>query len=63
MEVAAVEERDELGFAECECCGLTEERREIYVATVRGRYGGRWICGLCAEAVEEETFRRLGLSR
>ncbi|KAI0495699.1 hypothetical protein KFK09_022002 [Dendrobium nobile] len=64
MEVAAVEERDELGFAECECCGLTKECTAIYVATVRGRYGGLWICcGLCAEAEEEETCRRLGLSR
>lgn len=53
----AAEEEDEYGFTECECCGLTEECTAAYVAAVRARYGGRWICGLCAEAVNEEICR------
>lgn len=57
MEVAAGEDQDDVGFAECACCGLTEECTSIYLASVQNRYGGRWICGLCAEAVEEETCR------
>ncbi|KAL1552290.1 hypothetical protein AAHA92_13104 [Salvia divinorum] len=43
--------------ARCECCGLTEECTEAYVKRVRERYSGRWICGLCAEAVKEEMVR------
>lgn len=53
----AAEEEEEFGFTECECCGLTEECTAAYVAEVRARYGGRWICGLCEEAVEEEICR------
>ncbi|PKA64003.1 hypothetical protein AXF42_Ash005015 [Apostasia shenzhenica] len=58
---AVEEDEEEFGFAECECCGLTEEYTATYVAAVRGRYGGRSICGLCAEAVEEEIYRSAGL--
>ncbi|KAJ0090127.1 hypothetical protein Patl1_13743 [Pistacia atlantica] len=44
-------------FARCECCGLTEEYTEAYIAGVAERYEGRWICGLCAEAVKDESCR------
>ncbi|KAJ9168144.1 hypothetical protein P3X46_019703 [Hevea brasiliensis] len=44
-------------FAKCDCCGLTEECTPVYIARVRERYGGRWICGLCSEAVKDETCR------
>ncbi|KAJ7966344.1 DUF1677 family protein [Quillaja saponaria] len=44
-------------FVKCYCCGLTEECTLQYIARVRDRYQGRWICGLCAEAVKDETFR------
>ncbi|KAK4419892.1 hypothetical protein Salat_2402100 [Sesamum alatum] len=44
-------------FAKCECCGLTEECTEEYIKRVRERYSGRWICGLCAEAVKDEMVR------
>ncbi|XP_042508181.1 uncharacterized protein LOC122084163 [Macadamia integrifolia] len=47
----------EVEFAKCECCGLTEECTPAYIARVRERYQGRWICGLCAEAVKDEIFR------
>ncbi|CAA3022100.1 uncharacterized protein LOC111407456 isoform X2 [Olea europaea var. sylvestris] len=54
---ATVMKRSDLEFAICECCGLTEECTEAYVACVRERYLGRWICGLCAEAVKDEIVR------
>lgn len=42
---------------ECECCGFTEECTAPYIAGVRSRYGGKWICGLCGDAVGEELGR------
>ncbi|XP_076901159.1 uncharacterized protein LOC143555513 [Bidens hawaiensis] len=44
-------------FVKCECCGLTEECTAAYIASVRGNYDGRWICGLCVEAVKDEMER------
>ncbi|CAA0822746.1 Protein of unknown function (DUF1677 [Striga hermonthica] len=41
----------------CDCCGLTEECTEEYARRVRDRYSGRWICGLCGEAVKYEMLR------
>jgi Protein of unknown function (DUF1677) len=41
----------------CVCCGLTEECTLEYIETVRERYLGSWICGLCAEAVKDEIRR------
>lgn len=43
----------------CECCGLAEECTPAYIARVRSSHRGRWVCGLCAEAVKEE-HRRAG---
>lgn len=48
MEVVAVK---------CYCCGLTEECTPSYIDHVREKYLGRWICGLCAEAVKEEALK------
>ncbi|KAF7007573.1 hypothetical protein CFC21_022501 [Triticum aestivum] len=55
-EVQAREEQEEEEVA-CECCGFTEECTAPYIAGVRARYGGRWICGLCGDAVAEEMCR------
>ncbi|KAK8460824.1 hypothetical protein SEVIR_2G397532v4 [Setaria viridis] len=52
--IAEVEEEEEVA---CECCGFTEECTAPYIAGVRARYGGRWICGLCGDAVGEELGR------
>ncbi|OVA08332.1 Protein of unknown function DUF1677 [Macleaya cordata] len=49
--------QNEVEFVKCDCCGLTEECTPTYIAKVRERYQGRWICGLCAEAVKDEIFR------
>ncbi|XVF86922.1 hypothetical protein PTKIN_Ptkin18bG0079800 [Pterospermum kingtungense] len=47
----------EIEFAKCNCCGLTEECTPGYIERVRERYKGKWICGLCAEAVKYEIVR------
>ncbi|XP_077240941.1 DUF1677 family protein (DUF1677) isoform X2 [Tasmannia lanceolata] len=47
----------EVELANCDCCGVTEECTQAYIETVRERYHGRWICGLCSEAVKYEIFR------
>ncbi|GAB2293254.1 hypothetical protein Dimus_027460 [Dionaea muscipula] len=47
----------EIEFAKCDCCGLTEECTPAYIETIRERYMGKWICGLCAEAVKDEVVR------
>ncbi|KAL1562284.1 hypothetical protein AAHA92_04876 [Salvia divinorum] len=47
----------ELAFAKCECCGLTEECTQEYIKRVCERFSGRWICGLCSEAVKDEVVR------
>uniref|UniRef100_A0A0E0LN89 DUF1677 family protein n=1 Tax=Oryza punctata TaxID=4537 RepID=A0A0E0LN89_ORYPU len=56
MEVEVGEETEEVEVA-CECCGFTEECTAPYIAGVRARYEGRWICGLCGDAVGEELGR------
>ncbi|KAJ1298701.1 hypothetical protein BS78_01G473900 [Paspalum vaginatum] len=52
MEVAVAVE-----CAKCECCGLAEDCTRDYVLGVRAAFGGRWLCGLCAEAVRDEAAR------
>ncbi|KAK1434232.1 hypothetical protein QVD17_11151 [Tagetes erecta] len=47
----------EVEFAECDCCGLTEECTPEYMERIRERYKGKWICGLCGEAVKDEIVR------
>ncbi|KAF7148727.1 hypothetical protein RHSIM_Rhsim03G0227000 [Rhododendron simsii] len=44
-------------MARCESCGLTEECTLAYISRIRERYNGRWICGLCIEAVKYEVLR------
>ncbi|XP_020091197.1 uncharacterized protein LOC109712183 [Ananas comosus] len=60
-DAAAAEEAkgtvSEVEWARCECCGLTEECTPAYISRVRERHLGRWICGLCAEAVKDEIGR------
>ncbi|KAK3410765.1 uncharacterized protein LOC104422975 [Eucalyptus grandis] len=47
----------ESSIAVCDCCGLTEECTPAYIERVRERHHGKWICGLCAEAVKDEILR------
>ncbi|KAL5196608.1 hypothetical protein ABZP36_000120 [Zizania latifolia] len=55
--VVVVGEETEEEEVACACCGFTEECTAPYIAGVRERYGGRWICGLCGDAVGEELGR------
>lgn len=49
----------EVEKVECECCGLEEECTGAYIEHVKGLYCGRWVCGLCAEAVKEERGKSI----
>ncbi|KAL2482756.1 uncharacterized protein Fot_44200 [Forsythia ovata] len=42
---------------ECECCGMSEECTGAYIRCTRARFYGKWICGLCSEAVNEESYK------
>ncbi|KAJ4834713.1 hypothetical protein Tsubulata_007668, partial [Turnera subulata] len=47
----------EVESVKCHSCGFTEECTPAYISRVRDRYQGRWICGLCVEAVKDEVLR------
>ncbi|XP_059634720.1 uncharacterized protein LOC132277032 isoform X2 [Cornus florida] len=47
----------EVESVKCESCGFTEECTLAYISRIRERYNGRWICGLCVEAVKDEVLR------
>ncbi|KAE8687593.1 CTC-interacting domain 7 isoform 1 [Hibiscus syriacus] len=47
----------EVEFVKCDFCGLTEECTPAYIASVREKFEGRWVCGLCSEAVNDETVK------
>ncbi|ESR39930.1 DUF1677 family protein (DUF1677) [Citrus sinensis] len=47
----------EIEFVKCDCCGLTEECTQAYIETIRERYQGKWVCGLCAEVIKDEIVR------
>ncbi|KAH7866643.1 hypothetical protein Vadar_023149 [Vaccinium darrowii] len=50
----------EVEDAKCECCGMVEECTPEYIDRVRDKFFGKWICGLCAEAVKEEVEKNGG---
>lgn len=50
----------EVEDAKCECCGMSEECTPEYISKIRGKFSGKWICGLCAEAVKEEIEKNGG---
>ncbi|KAK8520350.1 hypothetical protein V6N13_031194 [Hibiscus sabdariffa] len=57
---AAVKQKNnqnKIEFVECGCCGLTEECTPAYIARVREKFEGHWLCGLCSEAVKYETTK------
>ncbi|KAF5726862.1 hypothetical protein HS088_TW22G00546 [Tripterygium wilfordii] len=53
----------EVEDAKCECCGMVEECTPEYIDRVRDKYSGKWVCGLCAEAVKEEMKKNGGKSK
>lgn len=42
----------------CECCGLKEECTQDYINEVKAKFEGKWLCGLCSEAVRDEVINR-----
>ncbi|KAI4344620.1 hypothetical protein L6164_011825 [Bauhinia variegata] len=47
----------EVECVKCDSCGFTEECTPAYISRLRQRYQGRWLCGLCVEAVKDEVIR------
>ncbi|KAF5743108.1 hypothetical protein HS088_TW09G01173 [Tripterygium wilfordii] len=47
----------EVESVKCDSCGFTEDCTPAYISRVRDRFQGRWICGLCSEAVKDEVRR------
>ncbi|KAK2975619.1 hypothetical protein RJ640_021064 [Escallonia rubra] len=45
---------NDVEFVKCDCCGLTEECTAPYIDNICERFNGRWICGLCGEAVKDK---------
>ncbi|KAL5976786.1 hypothetical protein ACLOJK_021120 [Asimina triloba] len=43
--------------AECECCGFSDDYTPAYICHIKNSYGGKWVCGLCSEAVKEQMSR------
>ncbi|KDP34164.1 hypothetical protein JCGZ_07735 [Jatropha curcas] len=50
----------EVEDAKCECCGMSEECTPGYIKKVGEKYLGKFICGLCAEAVQQEMEKNGG---
>ncbi|KAL6212534.1 hypothetical protein ACLB2K_017752 [Fragaria x ananassa] len=48
---------DEVKLAECQCCEMKEECTQAYIAKVEDYFSGKWVCGLCSEAVKERMTR------
>ncbi|CAA7040054.1 unnamed protein product [Microthlaspi erraticum] len=47
----------EIESVTCECCGLTEDCTQHYISKVKAKFAGKWLCGLCSEAVSDEVSR------
>ena len=48
----------EVEEVQCEYCRIEEECTATYIAHIRASYCGKWICGICAEAVKEEQRKK-----
>ncbi|GFQ08550.1 hypothetical protein PHJA_002999000 [Phtheirospermum japonicum] len=47
----------EVELVKCECCGLKEDCTQEYINEVKSKFEGKWLCGLCSEAVRDEVNR------
>ncbi|KAI3443948.1 hypothetical protein Pfo_000613 [Paulownia fortunei] len=52
---------NDINEVQCECCGLSEDCTRAYIRRTRARFYGRWVCGLCSEAVNEESYKLGGI--
>ncbi|PWA81264.1 hypothetical protein CTI12_AA189250 [Artemisia annua] len=53
----AVHFHSHVELVKCESCGFIEECTLPYISQIKEHYNGRWICGLCMEAVKYEMLR------
>ncbi|CDO99075.1 unnamed protein product [Coffea canephora] len=47
----------EIELVKCDCCGLKEDCTQDYISEVKANFDGKWLCGLCSEAVRDEVNR------
>ncbi|CAL8989664.1 unnamed protein product [Prunus brigantina] len=47
----------EIEQVKCECCGLKEDCTQDYISQVKAKFDGKWLCGLCSEAVRDEVSK------
>ncbi|KAL2508846.1 hypothetical protein Fot_32493 [Forsythia ovata] len=47
----------DIEMVKCECCGLKEDCTQDYISEVKSKFDGKWLCGLCSEAVRDEVNR------
>ncbi|XP_040380591.1 uncharacterized protein LOC107304272 isoform X2 [Oryza brachyantha] len=59
---AAAAGEQEARSVRCECCGMAEECTPRYIVRVREHFHGKWVCGLCSEAVKERQKREPALT-
>lgn len=52
---------NDINEVECECCGLSEDCTGAYILRTRARFYGKWVCGLCSEAINEESNKLGGI--
>lgn len=52
---------NDINEVECDCCGLSEDCSRAYILRTRARFYGKWVCGLCSEAVDEESNKLGGV--
>ncbi|KAI4378862.1 hypothetical protein MLD38_016286 [Melastoma candidum] len=51
----------EIEMVKCECCGLKEDCTPDYISSIKSMFHGKWLCGLCSEAVRDEALRLPGV--
>lgn len=51
----------DIELVKCECCGLKEDCTQDYITKVKSCFDGKWLCGLCSEAVRDEFNKAFGM--
>ncbi|XP_073116125.1 uncharacterized protein [Elaeis guineensis] len=61
-ELKGVMNTNEAEMVECELCGMSEECSPTYISRIKEFFCGKWVCGLCSEAVKELVKRTPALT-
>ncbi|KAJ3702266.1 hypothetical protein LUZ61_005971 [Rhynchospora tenuis] len=51
-------ESSQIELIKCDCCGMSEECTLAFISGVRKIFCGKWVCGICSEAVKEIVKRQ-----